>query len=190
MNQLSFNPVTDPLFNLFFSQITVTPFCVTGEEQLLFQVQPRESYYHSVIKWLKSLATATCGAPTEIYWSVRCVSCQYDCITRYAVTHHLCVPLCNASLNTLKLQFNFTFNCTVSRLQSANLHHAVIDLIPRQKKGLCNADLNFMTPFYSLAWHTFSQIEGIDPVYIPVKMDVVGCPLNFQMMKDQAPILR
>ena len=34
------------------------------------------------------------------------------------------------------------------------------------------------------------QIEGIDPVYIPVKMDVVGCPLNFQMMKDQAPILR
>jgi len=34
------------------------------------------------------------------------------------------------------------------------------------------------------------KIEGIDPVYIPVKMDVVGCPLNFQMMKDQAPILR
>ena len=47
-----------------------------------------------------------------------------------------------------------------------------------------------MTLFYSFAWRTFFQIEGIDPVYIPVKMDVVGCPLNFQMMKDQAPILR
>ncbi|XP_078378630.1 deleted in lung and esophageal cancer protein 1-like isoform X2 [Oculina patagonica] len=34
------------------------------------------------------------------------------------------------------------------------------------------------------------KIEGIDPMYIPVKMDVVGCPLNFQMTKDQSPILR
>ncbi|XP_048580368.1 deleted in lung and esophageal cancer protein 1 isoform X2 [Nematostella vectensis] len=34
------------------------------------------------------------------------------------------------------------------------------------------------------------QVEGLDPVYIPIKMTVVGCPLNFQMMKDQAPILR
>jgi len=34
------------------------------------------------------------------------------------------------------------------------------------------------------------KIEGMEPVYIPVKMDVAGCPLNFQMMKDQAPVLR
>ncbi|XP_073236262.1 deleted in lung and esophageal cancer protein 1-like isoform X3 [Porites lutea] len=34
------------------------------------------------------------------------------------------------------------------------------------------------------------KIDGMDPVYIPVEMEVVGCPLNFQMMKDQAPILR
>lgn len=34
------------------------------------------------------------------------------------------------------------------------------------------------------------KIEGLEPVNIPVKMDVVGCPLNLQMMKDQAPILR
>ncbi|XP_015773213.1 PREDICTED: deleted in lung and esophageal cancer protein 1-like [Acropora digitifera] len=34
------------------------------------------------------------------------------------------------------------------------------------------------------------KIEGLEPVSIPVKMDVVGCPLNLQMMKEQAPILR
>ncbi|XP_031565846.1 deleted in lung and esophageal cancer protein 1-like [Actinia tenebrosa] len=34
------------------------------------------------------------------------------------------------------------------------------------------------------------MVEGLDPVYIPIQMSVLGCPLNFQMMKDQSPVLR
>ncbi|XP_074623643.1 deleted in lung and esophageal cancer protein 1-like isoform X1 [Acropora palmata] len=48
---------------------------------------------------------------------------------------------------------------------------------------------------YSDMWGEYKdslhcKIEGLEPVSIPVKMDVVGCPLNLQMMKEQAPILR
>ncbi|KAK3726413.1 hypothetical protein QZH41_019666, partial [Actinostola sp. cb2023] len=33
-------------------------------------------------------------------------------------------------------------------------------------------------------------VEGLDPVYIPIQMSSVGCPLNYQMTKDQSPVLR